>query len=279
MSQVKGAEASPLYARLKISYAGAEPGDLTKLHTSKRRLIAAGGDDIWLHLDSFVDDCNNLALRYYLIEDHRAALRYGREVVPAATAYLLGDWRKRVKTDLGTIDPKWWYAREAWMDSFRYALCWGSVFGQWSQLKRLAQYPNPQRNEERSGINKKPALRQFLHDAASYLRGGKFRSALGRGRSAKKVGKLVGAKWRGMAAHAAALDAVADRDNDDATAAINAALRAIRNARATRDITEMLALEATFLCNLAAHEGLTPRVDPSLEMYLIRPRFPQARRK
>lgn len=310
-----------LHERLGLSYEQVDPefrADAAKrseLILDRVDLIPAGQEELCLFSSS-------AAVAYYLVEDHGAAREYAQRVVPAAQDYYFGDWRTKVKTDLGTVDPSWWHDKEAWMDVFRSALCWGSVLGDWPGLRKLAEYPDERRSMEKSGIDKKPAMRQVVLDIAMHLRGEKVTQA------ADRVGKLVGANWRGTRVLAAALDAVVARDQAAANEAVNGFLKlhhkhiqgsvrkerewaqkgpGMTNAehaklqgrllqasmagdqaaveeltemlidqnarikkRPSRSITDSVSLDATFMVNLARHEGLDITVDPKLEMYVIK---------
>jgi hypothetical protein len=258
------ANLTPPYAAMGLSYDAVEPDRFVlPVYESDKTAIAAGGPDLGLNLCSHVSTCNNLALRYYLIGDQGRAERYGREVVPAALDYFFGPWRSHVETDEGTIDPSWWYDQEDWIDPFRFALCWGSLLGQLAEVKQLAAYPNEQRSKEESGINKKPALRQLMLELAAYLRN----DALG-GSVAERVKASAGAEWRGMGSLAAALDGIVRGDAAIVSDRVNDGLRAVKTTK-TKDVTEMMGIEATIIWQLALRARLHVQTEPTLERYLI----------
>lgn len=158
------------------------------------------------------------ATAYYLMEDYESSQKYAQRVVPTARDYYYGNWRSKVRS--GNYrefdpDPSWWHDKEIWMDVFRDALCWGSVLGDWEGLRKLSEYPDERRSMEKSNIDKKPAMRQLLLDIAKHLRGEKVAKV------ADRVGKLVGANWRGTRVLAEALDAIAAKVEAAANEAIN----------------------------------------------------------
>lgn len=203
------------------------------------------------------------AAAFYLMGDHESARAFGRRVVPAASNYLLGDWLTKKPTDLGHIDPDWWYDKVSWVNAFQAALCWGSALGDWNNLRRLSAYPNERRHKEKNNPDSKPALRQLLLDVSSHLRGDKVHH------SARRVGAMPGAKWRGVGTLAACLDSIVDRNAKAAEASINEYLKLRHKRKRSNDITDTISMDATYMINIARHDGLHVDIDPKYQMYVI----------
>src|SRR5438105_2464742 len=98
-----------LYKRFGISERGIDPGIQEEIARNKERRIAAGSSDLVTDVSVVVSMNIGVATRCYLMGDHRKARDYAERTLSSAERYFFGDWRTKVKTDEGTIDPEWWH--------------------------------------------------------------------------------------------------------------------------------------------------------------------------
>jgi hypothetical protein len=251
-----------LYERFGISEAGIDPARQERLAQQAEEGVRENPDDLCHHLSVLVSMNIGVATRYYLLEKHPPAEYWAGRALLSAVNYFLGDWRAKVTTDEGTIDPSWWHGREGWLHDFRGALCWGTVLGRWDDVRRLAAYPDERREVET--LDATPALRRLVIDTARHLRGEQVRGV------AAACAKLDGPTWRGTDALAAALDAVVEMDEARARSALGDFFLRHHKRKKSKDVTDTVSLDGTTMLNVARRAGLNVSLDPKLQPYYIR---------
>jgi hypothetical protein len=250
-----------LYKRFGISDEGVDPGLQEKhAHRAEQR-IQEGAADVDHHVSILLSSNTAIATRYYLLDNHEKATQYAERTLLSAEQYFLGDWRTKVKTDEGTIDPEWWHDVESWMLYFRGTLCWGSVLGEWDRLRKLASYPDERRGIDTIDVT--PAFRLYLIEVARYLRGEKVQGV------AKACAKLEGTNWRGIDCLAAALDAVIDRDERRAQSSVVEFFLKHHKRKKSKDIYDTVSLDGTTMVNIAKRAKLNVKVPPEHAHYYI----------
>src|SRR5687768_2554062 len=155
-----------LYKHFGATEAGIDPSRQEKMAKDAEQAIAQGTPDLNYELGTLVSMNIGVTTRYYLLENHAKAREYAERTLASARNYFFGDWRTRVKTDRGNIDPQWWHERESWLHYFRGALCWGTVLGTWEEVCDLSRYPDERRGIET--LDATPALRRLVIDIARH---------------------------------------------------------------------------------------------------------------
>jgi hypothetical protein len=218
------------------------------------------------HLEMLASGYAAAAVRFYLLADHDKAAEYARKALLRATDYFFGSWRNKVPTDKKTIDPAWWHDKETWMQLFSLTLMWASVFGDWETVSHLSQYPDQRRGMDT--IDATPALRQLYIETAEYVRSG-FRVL-----TETNVCTSKGADVHGTVLLARCLVAVSAEDTAKANAVLGEFFQRHHKRKKSRDVTDTISVDGTFMFNLARHRGLGVDIDPNLEHYLValRPR-------
>jgi hypothetical protein len=250
-----------LYKRFGISDRGIDPAIQEEIARDAEQSVAAGSDDFWLDLGSLVSMNIGIATRYYLLDNHQKTRQYAERTLESAEQCFFGDWRNKVTTDEGNINPEWWHGRESWLTAFRGAACWGTVLGRWDQVRKLSAYPDERRKVET--LDATPALRRLVIDTARYLRGEKVQGV------AKACAKLEGANWRGIDSLAAALDAVIDKDERRAQSSLNEFFLKHHKRKKSKDVTDTVSLDGTSMVNIAKRARLNIKMAPEHEHYYV----------
>lgn len=251
-----------LYEKFGVPAAGIDPAPQQEMVRMAEETLLEQRDDLDTWVNVVVSGNISVAIRHYLCDDHAQARHWAERAVASAEQYFFGDWRTRVRTDEGRVDPEWWHGRESWLHDFRGALCWATVLGRWDDVRRLATYPDDRRAEE--DLDAKPALRRLVIDTARYLRGEKVRGA------AEACAKLDGADWRGTDALAAALDAIIAKHEARAQASLGEFFLRRHKRKNSKDVTDTISLDGTTMLNLARREGLSIELPAKVQHYYIR---------
>jgi hypothetical protein len=232
--------------------------DIDFVRADEQKLHSGSSTDWWGDIWSLMSGYKNIITRRYLADDHAICREYTPKLLNAVQEYFFGDWKQKQKTGDGVIDPEWW-RRLSWMSYYDAALCWGSAIGDWKSLKQLAKYP-----DERCGrdtLDGPVARWRLLIDISRHLRGEEVSSA------AKAVSKLTGAKWRGTAVLAEALDGINAADAPAAEEALNRFFALHHKRKKTHDVTDSVSFPGTFMLNLARYRKLNVTLEPKLQLY------------
>lgn len=220
-------------------------------------------DLIWTGHESLPGFCSVAAAAHHLSGNNDRARHYGQRAIVAIKAYFFGDWRTKVPTDDKKIDPRWWRDKESWSDEFRRSVCWAMVLNDWESVRQIAAYPDHGRSMEESGIDKKPARREFFIALAEFLRGDPVRNV------AQEVEKASGATWRGTSVLAHTLDAIINKDQAAIQKYLIDFFTIHHKWKGKRSIDDFISIEGTIMFYLAAHEGHAIELPPKLRPYLI----------
>src|SRR5258706_8759115 len=98
-----------LYKRFGISEAGIDPARQERMARETEETIREGSDDLATWASVLVSANICVATRYYLCDNHSKAKDYAEHSLTSAEQYFFGDWRTKVKTDEGNINPAWWH--------------------------------------------------------------------------------------------------------------------------------------------------------------------------
>jgi hypothetical protein len=250
-----------LYKRFGITERGVSPAIQERLARDAEDGIASGSSDLWLNIEVLVSMNIGVATRYYLLGDHRRARQFAERVLTSAGQYFFGDWRTKVETDEGKIDPEWWHDKDSWLTDFRGALCWGTVLERWQDVGELCVYPDERRGIET--LDATPALRRLVIDIARWVRGEKVMGV------SKACAKLDGFTWRGVDSLALVLDAVIERDERKAQDSIDEFFLKHHKRKKSKDITDTVSLDGTTILNIARRAKLNVTVAAEHAHYYI----------
>jgi hypothetical protein len=250
-----------LYKHFGISDAGIDPTRQEQMARETEATIRKGSDDLGGWIGTLVAANISIATRHYLCDNHPKARQYAERTLSSAEQYFFGDWRTKVKTDKGTIDPDWWHGVESWMKYFQGTLCWGTVLGEWECLRKLAAYPDERRGMDTIDVT--PAFRLYLIQVARYLRGEKVQGV------AKACSKLDGSNWRGIDSLAVALDAVIDKDERRAQSSLAEFFLKHHKRKKSKDVTDTVSLDGTTMINIARRAKLNVKLPLEHEHYYI----------
>lgn len=137
------------------------------------------------------------------------------------------------------------------------------VLNDWDSVRQIAAYPDHGRSMEESGIDKKPARREFFIALAELLRGDPVQNV------AQEVEKAPGAAWRGTIVLAHTLDAIIDKDQAAIQKHLIDFLKIHHKLKGKRSIDDYVSIEGTIMFYLAKHEGHAVELSPKLRPYLI----------
>jgi hypothetical protein len=219
-------------------------------------------DRQWVHFADLPNRESNVAVCYYLEGDIAKAQQFAARAIAHCLEYFYGTWRAQFRTDEGTYDPNWWRRNISWMTHLHEAFCWASSLGDWTSLRRLAEYP---------ARDSKPGIDGTREDAAAYLALAcllrdeplaQYEHCFGIIEKGKKQKpKLVARVIRELQAK----NGGAFQDS------LEAYLRYFRKSEFKKSaLDKLLCFDGTTLLHIGEREGLNFKVPPEIEDHIIR---------
>lgn len=195
-----------------------------------------------------VSEPNFAAYFYCVIENNAEAKKFANMTVESAIDLFFGEWRQKVPTRDGSIDPEYWKLNSSWDNEFRETVLWASCLGDWGKAIKVAQYPTSECCNKYAIKNPEMNYPLIL---AAYIRGDSLESVQS---SIEIVEKGVKKKEKLLLA---VLMSIVKKDKEMFDKAFLEYMKYFKKKDAKSQLwTERLATEGTILFNLARYKGL-----------------------
>lgn len=211
---------------------------------------------------SYTDTLGLLALSCYYAEDSVAARVHSLTFLQASQEFFFGDWRNHYLTEDKRADPAWWKRNLNWIGIFELTLLWAALLDDWSMLKRLGHFPEP---DSCGDSDHKPqdrdlvvAIGAFLRDAAP----AELSSLLEKAATGpRKICKLMVEVLRACLA----------RDEQAINASLKVYLKHYKKSEFPKQsMTKKVSIEGTFVVHWAEKEGMKVEVPIEFTDYIVR---------
>ncbi len=216
------------------------------------------------HVGGVASYCSDLAFSHYLLDEIKEARQYAVQLLDATDEYFFGDWRDRAKPrdiEPGESNRDYWHRHAVWRDKFREPCMWASCLGAWDRCRRWAAYLRDDVTFD---------VEQSAEDRAWYL---------------IVAGVLLDRPWADMKPFVETiesgrrkrekllLDTMRPLTAGDNAAFNDALAKHLSHYKSTdakkRNMYERLAIDGTFLINLARHRGLEPRIPDRVKDHIV----------
>src|SRR5688500_4655429 len=217
--------------------------------------------DVGWYNDWYMTDRErNAAVCYFLLGDVSNCRRFAGRVVAHSLDYFYGSWRSELRTDDGTFDAGWW-KRVSWISPFREASCFASCLEDWTEFKRLAEYPTDLCRPDPGCMREDKALYLAL---ACF-----FRGEVG-GDYERYYGTIDSGKKQKPKLLAEVLRAVQAINQSRFQRTLEEYFRYFRKSEFKKtSIDKLLSFDGTTLINVGRKQGLQFKIPPEVEDHII----------
>lgn len=179
----------------------------------------------------------------YLLGEINIFTKYAPLVIKYTHEYLFGNWKETTPNDEKETGHEAWL-RYCWFDKYREGVVWGSVMNQWEEIQEISKYPHV------SSVRPRDYETAYYYVLACYIRGEKSSFY------AKQHEQVETGKRKREKLLLAVLDTIICGDEKTFAKEFNKYLTYFKKYEYPKDTTEVLALDGTFLVNLAKHKGM-----------------------
>ena len=234
---------------------------LTMLSIAEAERPTTSFDSAWTKLN-FAALHGLLALDYYMLDIIPKARTHAYDCLTTAREFLLGEWRNRVETPDGTIEPSWWKEKFPWMGVYQFSLLWGTVLGEWEELAELSSFPTP---TACLSMGSKAQDRDWFVAIATVLRGESAEECI------PAINRLSAGPRRYGKITADVLRDLLEGDRILLQKNFVELLRQYRKGEFPKDpITKKVCIEASVLKHVAAKRGIEVTVPTEYRDYFVR---------